>query len=61
MKVKIKKEKREQCHNNPFSLIDILDDKAYEVIAVENGKYRIVDESGEDYLYTSKAFEIVED
>ncbi len=61
MKVKIIKEKREQFHNKPFSLIDILDDKVYKVIAIENGKYRIIDESGEDYLYNPNAFEIVED
>ncbi len=61
MKVKIVKENREQYHNKPFSLIDILDDKLYDVISIEKGKYRIVDESGEDYLYNPKAFEIVEE
>lgn len=39
---------------------DILDDKVYDVVSVEKGCYRIVDESGEDYLYFSELFEIVE-
>lgn len=30
---------------------DILDDKVCDVVSVEKGCYRIVDESGEDYLY----------
>ncbi|MBQ7516281.1 MAG: hypothetical protein IJS96_08375 [Schwartzia sp.] len=33
--------------------------KAYEVLSVEKGWYRIIDESGEDYLYPLGAFEIV--
>ncbi len=33
--------------------------KAYEVLSVEKGWYRIIDESGEDYLYPPGAFEIV--
>lgn len=32
----------------------------YEVLAVEKGFYRIVDDSGEDYLYPPDNFEIVE-
>lgn len=34
--------------------------KTYEVIAVEKDWYRIVDDSGEDYLYPPDNFEIVE-
>ena len=34
-------------------------DKEYEVISIENGWYRIVDDSGEDYLYQPSKFEIV--
>ena len=34
--------------------------KAYDVVSVEKGWYRIVDDSGEDYLYPPKYFEIVE-
>lgn len=33
--------------------------KIYVVISIENGDYRIVDESGEDYLYDANLFEIV--
>ena len=34
--------------------------KIYEVISVEKGWYRIVTESGEDYLFPPRIFEIVE-
>ncbi|GAB2028125.1 hypothetical protein [Lactovum odontotermitis] len=42
-------------------MIDLTKDKIYEVIAEEEGNYRIVDDSGEDYLYGPKVLEIVED
>ena len=32
----------------------------YEVIAVEKGYYRIIDNSGEDYLFPPEEFEIIE-
>ena len=35
-------------------------DKVYDVVSVEKGWYRIVDESGEDYLYPPECFEIIE-
>lgn len=35
--------------------------KIYDVIAVEKDWYRIVDDSGEDYLYPPEQFEIIED
>lgn len=34
--------------------------KVYDVISVEKGWYRIIDDSGEDYLYPKKYFEVVE-
>ena len=34
-------------------------DKVYDVISVEKGWYRIVDDSGEDYLYPPEKFEVV--
>ena len=34
--------------------------KEYEVSAVEEGWYRTIDETGEDYLYSPDNFEIVE-
>ena len=33
----------------------------YDVISVEKGWYRVVDDSGEDYLYPPDQFEIVEE
>jgi len=35
--------------------------KAYDVLEEDNGMYRIVDESGEDYWFGKGDFEIVED
>ena len=35
-------------------------DKIYDVISVEKGWYRIIDDSGEDYLYPPEQFEIIE-
>lgn len=40
---------------------DLTVGKKYDVLGVENGWYRIVDNSGEDYLYSPEAFEIVEE
>ena len=45
------------------SPLSCLKGKVYDVIAVEQGLgecYRIIDESGEDYLYPASSFEIVE-
>ena len=36
-------------------------DKVYTVLSVERGWYRLVDDSGDDYLYPPEKFEIVED
>ena len=35
--------------------------KIYEVLSIEKGWYRIVDDTGEDYLYPPDNFEIIED
>lgn len=35
--------------------------KIYDVLSVERGYYRIIDDSGEDYLYPPKYFEIIEE
>ena len=37
-----------------------IDGKVYEMIGVEGCLYRVIDETGEDYLYNPKDFEIVE-
>lgn len=39
----------------------LTNNKIYDVISMEKGWYRIVDDSGEDYLYPPKYFEIVEE
>lgn len=35
--------------------------KIYDVLSVEKGWYRVVDDSGEDYLYPPEYFEIESD
>jgi len=40
---------------------DLTISKIYQVISVENGLYRIIDDSGEDYLYPAAMFEIIPD
>lgn len=39
----------------------LTNNKIYEVISIEGGWYRIIDDSGEDYLYPPDMFEIVEE
>ncbi|WP_077533660.1 hypothetical protein [Massiliimalia massiliensis] len=34
--------------------------KIYHVISVEQGWYRIIDDSGEDYLYPPEKFEVIQ-
>ena len=45
--------------DNTFS-ISLTYGKIYEVIGIENGWYRIVDNTEEDYLFSPEEFEIVE-
>lgn len=54
--IKVKKIK----YKNETISLCLTKNKIYEVISVENGWYRIVDDSGEDYLYPPEQFEIVE-
>lgn len=42
--------------SDPLSL---LNGKEYEVKAIECGWYRIVDETGEDYLYPPESFDVL--
>lgn len=35
--------------------------KIYEVISIERGWYRLIDDSGEDYLYPPENFKIIEE
>ena len=42
--------------------LTLLNGKTYEVIEEdEEGYYRIIDETGDDYLYDTDAFEVVEE
>lgn len=42
--------------------LELLNGKVYEVLEVEEeGWYRIVDETGDDYLFPPEDFEVVED
>ena len=43
------------------SSVSLTKGKEYEVISVEKGWYRIVDDTEEDYLFAPDEFEIVED
>ncbi len=60
MKVRVLEQKRKDagCYTG-----DLIKGKVYDVISKEkkSGFYRIVDESGEDYIYPPEMFEIVED
>lgn len=38
----------------------LINGKVYEVMAIEEPYYRIIDETGEDYLYLIEDFEIVD-
>lgn len=42
------------------SSLDLDPSRVYEVMSVEVGWYRIVDDSDEDYLYPPELFEVVE-
>lgn len=39
--------------------MELMKGRVYECLGIENGWYRVVDESGEDYLYPPKDFEVV--
>ena len=42
-------------------LLMLTNGKIYEVISTEKEWYRVLDDSGEDYLYPPEQFEIVEE
>lgn len=35
--------------------------KSYEVLSIEKDWYRVIDDTGEDYLYPPEDFEIIEE
>ena len=43
------------------SFLELTHDKLYRVLSVEKGWYRVIDDSGEDYLYPPDEFQIVAD
>ena len=42
------------------SFLELTHNKVYEVMSVEKEWYRVVDDSGEDYLYPPEDFEVIE-
>lgn len=42
------------------SFLELTNGKVYTVLSIEKDWYRIVDDSGEDYLYPPEDFEIVD-
>ena len=62
LKVKYIGEREIDTPNSYKIFMDVLPGKVYEVLSIEDGWYRIIDESGEDYLYpTDKFLEVAED
>ena len=61
LKIKYIGEKMIDIPNSYRIFMDVIPNKIYEVLSVERGFYRIIDESGEDYLYPPEKFEIVEE
>lgn len=47
-------------YHGESSALGLLDGKTYDVLSIEGGWYRIVDETKDDYLYPPESFEIVE-
>lgn len=41
--------------------LELTHGKIYNVLSIERGWYRIVDDTGEDYLYPAGNFEVVSD
>ncbi len=41
--------------------LGVISGKIYDCLGIEKEWYRIIDETGEDYLYPPKDFEIIED
>nr|DAI66263.1 MAG TPA: hypothetical protein [Caudoviricetes sp.] len=39
--------------------LELINGKIYNVISIEKGGYRIIDETSEDYLYPPELFEII--
>lgn len=46
--------------SRPGEIVSLTAGNVYEVLGVEQGWYRIVDDTGEDYLYPPDLFDVVE-
>ncbi len=40
--------------------LELISGKEYECLGKEDNAYRVIDETGEDYLYPASKFEIIE-
>ena len=58
LRIGIKKMKVKWLCKTDFLVLT--NNKIYDVISIERGWYRIIDDSGDDYLYPPDMFEIVE-
>ncbi len=60
MKVKFIGERKISIPDSYEIFFDFFPNKEYELVTIEkNGWYRIIDESGEDYLYPPQKFEVI--
>lgn len=59
LRIGIKKMKVKWLGKTDFLVLT--NNKIYDVISIESGWYRIIDDSGDDYLYPPDMFEIVEE
>ena len=41
--------------------VSLTNGKEYEVISIEAGWFRLIDDTGEDYLFSPEQFEIIEE
>ena len=48
-------------YNGETSPLELTNEKIYQVLSVEKGWYRVIDDSGDDYLYPSNVFEVVDE
>lgn len=42
------------------SFLELTHDKIYDLLSIEKGWFRVVDDSDDDYLYPPELFEIIE-
>lgn len=59
MKVKYIGKREADVPNSYKIFMDVLPGKVYEVLSIEDGWYRLIDESEEDYLYPPENFEVI--